>query len=415
MLDSAVLSSYVLSENITQILRVFYLSNTGDISQSYLANMQSDFDAIREAGVKVIIRFAYSQGVTAPYNDATPEVVLAHIQQLSSVLQNNSDVIVVMQAGFIGTWGEWYFTDHFADSPGVLSDKNWEDRKSVTDAILYSLPNERMIQLRTPYFKQTMYDASPLNANSAFDESFLARTGHHNDCFLASETDFGTYSNVTEDKAYLSQETKYLPMGGETCAVSDYIGCTNAMNDLSALHFSYLNIDYNSDVLNQWQEEGCFDEIEQRLGYRLRLIEATFTDFTAPGNTFYIQLNMINDGFSGFYNPRPVEFILKNDSASYILQTDIDARNWPLGEAFDIELEAGLPENFIEGDYTLSIKLPDGSDALNDRVLYAVRFSNQNVWDVDTGENHLGSFIRIENRVHSDDYSGSLYFKLDKK
>lgn len=415
LLSSETLSSYVTNENITQILRVFYLSNTGDISQDYLTNMQSDFDAAREAGVKVIVRFAYSQGVTAPYNDASPDVVLAHIQQLSSVLQNNSDVITVMQAGFIGTWGEWYFTDHFAQSPGVLTEQNWADRKSVTDAILYTLPSDRMMQLRTPLFKQSLYELelSPLTNSNAFDGSILARTGHHNDCFLASETDFGTYVNVDQDKIYLGQETRFVAMGGETCAVSEYTACPNALNDLSSLHFSYLNIDYNADVLNQWRTEGCFHEVEKNLGYRLRLIEGTFTNLTAPGNTLSIRLNMINEGFASFYNPRPVNFILKNNEVSYVLSTGVDARSWPLGEAFNLELVAGLPVDMMEGDYTLSIQLPDGYETLASDSVYSVRFANQDVWDVDTGVNQLSQSIRIDNGVATDAYVGSLFFALD--
>ena len=41
--------------------------------------------------------------------------------------------------------------------------------------------------------------------------------GHHNDCFLASSTDYGTYDDVGKEYPYLEQDTKYVPMGGETC------------------------------------------------------------------------------------------------------------------------------------------------------------------------------------------------------
>ena len=44
--------------------------------------------------------------------------------------------------------------------------------------------------------------------------------GHHNDCFLASSTDFGTYDDKSVEYPYLTEDTKYTVMGGETCAVS---------------------------------------------------------------------------------------------------------------------------------------------------------------------------------------------------
>ena len=44
--------------------------------------------------------------------------------------------------------------------------------------------------------------------------------GHHNDCFLASSDDFGTYDDKSVEYPYMQDDTKYAVMGGETCAVS---------------------------------------------------------------------------------------------------------------------------------------------------------------------------------------------------
>ena len=60
-------------------------------------------------------------------------------------------------------------------------------------------------------------------------------------------------------------------MGGETCAVnSPRSDCTTAMEELERFHFSYLNWDYNLDVLNSWSGvEGCIDNVMSHLGYQL--------------------------------------------------------------------------------------------------------------------------------------------------
>ena len=97
------------------------------LSISFLKNLQKDFDAVREAGLKMIVRFAYTNNakggncadeykICPPYGDAPREVVLNHIRQLKPLLQKNADVIAVMQEGFIGIWGENYFTDYFNGS-----------------------------------------------------------------------------------------------------------------------------------------------------------------------------------------------------------------------------------------------------------------------------------------------------------
>src|SRR4028119_69040 len=121
------------------------------LSDTFLTNLQKDLDAVREAGLKMIIRFAYTNStksgdcpdedkICPPYGDAPREVVLHHTQQLKPVLQKNSDVIAVMQEGFIGIWGENYFTDHFGDASangvGRIVDSAWSQRNELLKSLL---------------------------------------------------------------------------------------------------------------------------------------------------------------------------------------------------------------------------------------------------------------------------------------
>src|SRR5436190_15701833 len=147
VLDQNTLNSYKGS-NFTLILRMFYLKDflNGPISGTYLTNIQSDFDKIRNAGLKCIVRFAYTDRTTGT-TDATKTQILSHISQLKPLLTSNSDIIAVVQAGFIGTWGEWYYTTHFGQNPTAT---DFQNRKEVLDAILGALPTSRMVQLRTP-------------------------------------------------------------------------------------------------------------------------------------------------------------------------------------------------------------------------------------------------------------------------
>ena len=48
----------------------------------------------------------FQQNGEAPYGDATREWMLRHIEQLSPIFSEYEDVIDVVQAGFIGVWGE---------------------------------------------------------------------------------------------------------------------------------------------------------------------------------------------------------------------------------------------------------------------------------------------------------------------
>ncbi len=178
-----------------------------DIPEKMLNGLQTNFNEVREAGVKAIIRFAYNQG---PYPESQPDAsksqILKHIEQLTPLLQENSYVIAWLEAGFIGAWGEWHTSTNGLD--------NLADKQEILNAVLAAIPN-RYVQVRYPINIIEMYP-NPADAAKAF-------VAHHNDCFLSSDTDVGTYEshgvNTMEgDQKYLAELTRFTPISGETCA-----------------------------------------------------------------------------------------------------------------------------------------------------------------------------------------------------
>ena len=149
----------------------------------------------------MLFRSAYNQDQTSPFDEPSKARILAHIEQLKPLLKQNSDVIAVLQHGFIGAWGEGYYTDIFYTA-GQATAQNWIDRADVLTALLAALPVERMIQVRTPQMKQKFVygptaptGSAPLSPIEAFSGSGPARIGFHNDCYLADATDIGTFSD----------------------------------------------------------------------------------------------------------------------------------------------------------------------------------------------------------------------------
>jgi hypothetical protein len=249
-LDRTTVQNLRTQSAVSLVYRQWYLDSfvNADLTQAFLDKVAADFSVIRQAGMKTVLRFAYTDNATKPYGDASKARVLGHITQLKPILFANSDVIAALQAGFIGAWGEWYYTDTFGDD-GNVSAPQWTDRQDVVNALLDALDLQRPIQLRTPAYKQHFYGTAALTATEAFSGVAKARVGHHDDCFVADATDMGTYNNVAADKTYLAAENLYLPQGGETCATSTYSVWSNASQDLAALHWSFLNQDYHPDVL----------------------------------------------------------------------------------------------------------------------------------------------------------------------
>lgn len=149
---------------------------TSDISQTYLDNMQIDFDRIRTAGLKVIVRFSYTDNTTAGLYQPSKTQILSHISQLENILTTNKDIIFAQQAGFIGKYGEWYYTNspEFG-TEGNIDTTQWNNRKDVILAILAHTPIEIPLQVRAVNIKQTMFGTTPLNATTAYQNTPNAR------------------------------------------------------------------------------------------------------------------------------------------------------------------------------------------------------------------------------------------------
>ncbi|HEB61767.1 MAG TPA: DUF4832 domain-containing protein, partial [Bacteroidetes bacterium] len=407
-------------EGIRLILINYVLSDfrTTPLSADFLRTFDSDLQKIRQAGLKIIVRFAYTIQLSNPYGDAAPQIILTHIQQLKHILQSNSDVILTLQAGFIGTWGEWYYTDYFSVSPGVISEQNWADRRSVVDALLDALPNDRMIQLRTPTFKKEMLQESsfiPITDTEAYSGSKRARLAHHNDCFVAGSADFGTYHNISIEKPYLENDSKYTIVGGETCNRSSESHCPNSLSELQRFHWTFLNVDYHQGVLNDWRSEGCFDEIQKKLGYRYTLSNAHLQTTAKPNGEINFSINIINTGWANPTNKYDLQLILRNttDQSEYKYTLKEDLRKWPINQNHHINLTVGLPEDIVLGDYEMFIAIKDNRLSLAFNPDYSIQLANENLWESTKGYNDLNNIITISNNNALPNYTGTDYFKLD--
>ena len=361
-----------------------------DLTDAFLAALSHFFSLVRQAGLKAIVRFSYNDGETYPdpAPDAPLEQVLRHIQQLAPVLEANQDVIAWFEAGFIGAWGEWHSSANGLDSP--------ENKAIIRDALYAHFPRNRFILFRYPG-DFTRWYPQPLTEAQAFTGSDQARTGHHNDCFLASDDDWGTYVDydgslkIEEWKTYIAQMTRFVPMSGETCRLNPpRSDCPTALAELERLHWTALNEAYHPDVIQSWKDQGCYAEIRRRLGYRLSLLEASFPAEIRPGGNLSLRIRLRNGGFASPLLPRPVYLVLAGHDAVVRLPLEADPRRWEPGE-HTLTANVSLPADLPPGEYTLALWLPDPSPSLQNDPRYAIRFANEGVWDAEHGWNVLGT------------------------
>ena len=99
----------------TLVMLMYYLGNyrTKDLSNAILQGFDEDMQKLRDEGFKCVLRFAYDWNSAT---DADLTHVQRHIQQLKPHLAANKDVIYVLETGFVGQWGEWYYSTHYGRS-----------------------------------------------------------------------------------------------------------------------------------------------------------------------------------------------------------------------------------------------------------------------------------------------------------
>ncbi|WP_306210219.1 DUF4832 domain-containing protein [Actinoplanes sp. RD1] len=385
--DPAVLRAYRTEEHISLVMCIFYLRGFQDapIGAAALAHFEEQAGAVRAAGLKMVLRFAYTDDPAG--DDAPVERVLGHIGQLTPYLRANADVIHVVQAGFVGAWGEWYYTRHFGNE-GVVSAADQANRRRVVDRLLAALPASRQVQLRTPHYKRTLYGTEPVGPGQAYTDTPQARVGHHNDCFLAPYDDYGTYVDPAVEYPYLRADTSYVAMGGETCVANPpRSDCPTALAELSGFHWTFLNTDYQRDVLRGWEAGGCWDTVRRSLGYRLALTDSTVA---VRGATLTVRLGLRNDGWAAPINARGAELVLRDGARVHRIPIPSDLRRWQDRVTVTASL-AGIPS----GRYQLLLNLPDASPSLRDRPEYSIRLANVGTWEAATGYNDLQQTVSV--------------------
>jgi hypothetical protein len=378
------------ADNVTMIMRQFYLDKFKDkaISDAQFQLMNSDLQLIRDAGLKCILRFAYTDDMAG--TDAPLAIVEQHLDQLKPFFESNKDIIAFVQAGFIGAWGEWH-----SSSNGLATVEN---EKTILYKLLSVLPAEIMVQVRTPGAKRDIVGStSPVDASIAYTADNKARIGHHNDCFLAGGTDYGTYTNIVADKNYISQDALYVPTGGETCPPEGvFPGCSTAQTEMKLLKWTYLNLDWYQPVIAAWKTSGCFDEFRRNLGYRLALMNAKLPNQVVAGQDYNVEIALTNKGYAPLYNYKNTSLVFKNKTsgASYPVELAVDMRtckpNGVLTISKSLKL-TGIPQ----GDYDLYLSITDRSPDLKNRMEYAVRLANNTTWDEATGMNYLKQQVKI--------------------
>ncbi len=370
---------------------------------NFLTQLDRQFQLVRSAGIKVIPRFSYNfptgDGDMDKAPDASLKLTIEHINQLKPILQRNADVIAALQGGFIGAWGEWHSSEHELDQPPA--------KAKILAALLAAMPTNRMVQIRYPNDIKNNYPQA-LSIATAFSGSRQARIGFKNDCFLANQSDAGTYKpDLPMLKSYISQISPFVVVGGETCQVTPAehrSDCPTAEAELARFHWSYLNANFYAADLDRWRQAGCYSKIASSLGYRFQLVRSSFPTQVQRDRQLTGNFVIKNSGYASPFNPRGLELILRHRSTGKIYHLPIlkplsrtqDPRFWlPQVGQITVDVRAKIPQAARSGTYDLLLNLPDPMPKLSNRPDYAIRLANEQTWEAKTGFNSLRRTVQL--------------------
>ncbi len=390
------------------LYNLYYFKNK-ELPSEVLNGFDEDMQELRNNGYKCVLRFAYTE-TESDIVDATPDWVEKHIKQLSPYLKKNSDVIYVLEAGFVGVWGEWYYTKNYGNESQHMN----TNRRRVVDALLANTPEDMFVLFRYPMLKhEYLGDSNPLTAEEAFTGTYRARMGHHNDAFLNTYGDMGTYASDDKNddpkmRQFIADETFYLPNGGESNIEESNVAAQRAtydktMDALGKYHWSFCGLAYPPATIQKWRNDGTLDEMYRRLGYRYQLRESDITDNVAPAGKCNVTISICNVGCAPLYHERHAYLVLKNSSKTYSIQLQSDPRRWlPNGVVSVINEKVDIPADIPAGTYNLYLYMPDRHEELASNPRYAIRFANEDVWSETTGMNDLKTTVTVSSDAPKD-------------
>jgi hypothetical protein len=247
------------------------------------------------------------------------------------------------------------------------------------------------------------------------DGSAASRIGVHNDCFMASSTDVGTYSDDAptrqRERAYVAALSAVTPFGGETCNPADAVDptprtdCDDILREGRQFGLTYLNDTYYRTLFHKrWAAQGCMAEVRRSMGYRFELVALRHSAAVAAGQAGELALTVRNSGWARAFNPRGVQLLLKHRVTAAVVRialASVDPRTWLAGRTSSVNARFVIPRGTAAGDYEVLFALPDGAKSLAGDVRYSVRFANADDagrsqgWDGRLGAFRVGTTLGI--------------------
>lgn len=321
---------------------------TGPLTNEALNHIRRIFNFFTSNNKEMIVRFLYDWDGNGIENEpAYMGIILDHMKQLSPLLKAFTDSIYILQGLFIGSWGEMHSSRYLTE----------QSLTRLANQLYQCSGDHTYIAVRSPSIWRTIFKTKlPFMNEKDINNCMQGRFCLYNDGILASETDCGTYGTITaaisakySDKYSRYDELKfqdrlctYVPNGGEIVSSFGKNDFKTVCKTFSMMHVSFLNGDYDPEVIRQWKEskasakssgwrnKSAYEYIAAHLGYRFFVKHVAISYDSDIENRLLVEIYVRNTGFSCCYSNFPVSLVIRADSIpnEYVYDIDTDTRSW---------------------------------------------------------------------------------------
>jgi len=393
-----------------------------ELNEQTLEAIRNTFETARKLGVQCIPRFAYAWDDHVGTEPAELEMIITHIEQISEILNDYTDIVIAIEGGMIGPWGEMHSSKYAEKEYANAIIGAWVE--NLDESIMVLLRNPTMVVNFAGRMGSALIKDLPLSKDHK-----AYRIGMYNDGYLGTDNDYGTWGKGltrTQGVQFLNSQA-HIPYGGEMAHTTvDFLPenkspiYNNAfVKELYDSHLSYLrNLTSNSTGLQTELErlkltedydfEGMPDYSDyygyslqkfmlDHMGYRFVLRDAQLSKEVKRGDVLRLKGSVENTGFGNLLGSIKSEVVLVDAAGkkTYI-PVDIDPLKWYSCGIYDFNVTVTVPKDADAGKYTAYLRFSAVAGEDSTSQSRAVPFANPEVYESKINANNIGNFTVSE-------------------
>ncbi len=396
-----------------------------ELNAQTLSAIRNTFETARKLGVQCIPRFSYAWDDYVGTEPSDINMIVRHIEQLSEILNEYKDIVIGIEGGMIGPWGEMHSSAYAKKESANIIIGAWIE--NLDESIPVLLRNPTMV---VNYVQRL---GTALIKDIPFGKDHLAyRIGMYNDGYLGTDGDYGTWgSGLTRAQGvqFLNNQGKVAPYGGEMAHTTvEFLAQNNSpiytagfVKELYDSHLLYLrNLVSNSTGLQTELERLQLDDpylydgmpnvseyiglslhqfMLDHMGYRFVLRDAQMSATVKRGDVLRLKGEVENTGFGNLLGSMKSELLLVSESGEKIyVPVDVDPHSWYSCETNEYDFAVTIPKDAEAGEYTAYLRFSTVAGAESNSNTRAVPFANPDVYDYRYNANCMGTF-RVDEEI----------------